>query len=177
MCRFASCWFLQALFRSVAMTTPDRELIAQVMLYSQGFRTAETLAKKCVPLFQLCRAGRPESVLTSFGGPRHYPPQPARLRSTWSLTTVLAMRWMFSALLVEPPWDRDQLSPQSHYDFGLRALKAVLVTAGGLNRTTQREPSGGQQQPLRMPLPHGMWHAALRGCSPAFTIMKCYVFL
>ncbi|KAI7858782.1 dynein heavy chain [Circinella umbellata] len=74
---------LKKLFRSMAMTKPDRELIAQVMLYSQGFRTAETLASKVVPLFNLCA---------------------------------------------------EQLSPQSHYDFGLRALKSVLVSAGNLKR-------------------------------------------
>ncbi|RKP08503.1 dynein heavy chain [Thamnocephalis sphaerospora] len=74
---------LKKLFRSMAMTKPDRELIAQVMLYSQGFRTAELLASKVVPLFNLCS---------------------------------------------------EQLSPQSHYDFGLRALKSVLVTAGNLKR-------------------------------------------
>jgi dynein heavy chain 1 len=33
------------------MTQPDRNLIAQVMLFSQGFGTAEVLAKKIVPLF------------------------------------------------------------------------------------------------------------------------------
>lgn len=33
------------------MTQPDRQLIAQVMLFSQGFRTAERLANKIVPLF------------------------------------------------------------------------------------------------------------------------------
>ncbi|CEG79218.1 Putative Dynein heavy chain 1, cytosolic [Rhizopus microsporus] len=74
---------LKKLFRSMAMTKPDRELIAQVMLYSQGFRTAEVLASKVVPLFNLCA---------------------------------------------------EQLSPQSHYDFGLRALKSVLVSAGNLKR-------------------------------------------
>lgn len=65
------------------MTRPDRELIAQVMLFSQGFRTAETLASKIVPFFNLCS---------------------------------------------------EQLSSQPHYDFGLRALKSVLVSAGHLKR-------------------------------------------
>ncbi|KAF8634008.1 hypothetical protein AX15_001182 [Amanita polypyramis BW_CC] len=74
---------LTKLFRPMAMTRPDRELIAQVMLFSQGFRTAESLASKIVPLFNLCD---------------------------------------------------EQLSPQPHYDFGLRALKAVLASAGILKR-------------------------------------------
>ncbi|KAI9017153.1 dynein heavy chain [Gaertneriomyces semiglobifer] len=74
---------LKKLFRSVAMTKPDKELIAQVMLYSQGFRTAEELASKVVPLFVLCN---------------------------------------------------EQLSPQDHYDFGLRSLKSVLTSAGNLKR-------------------------------------------
>jgi len=74
---------LKQLFRSLAMTKPDRPLIAQVMLYSQGFRTAEVLASKIVPFFQLCD---------------------------------------------------EQLSTQSHYDFGLRALKSVLVSAGNVKR-------------------------------------------
>uniref|UniRef100_H3C202 Dynein cytoplasmic 1 heavy chain 1 n=1 Tax=Tetraodon nigroviridis TaxID=99883 RepID=H3C202_TETNG len=74
---------LKKLFRSLAMTKPDRQLIAQVMLYSQGFRTAEVLAKKIVPFFKLCD---------------------------------------------------EQLSSQSHYDFGLRALKSVLISAGNVKR-------------------------------------------
>ena len=40
---------LKSLFRSVAMVVPDRKLIAQVMLYSQGIVTAEKLAPKLVP--------------------------------------------------------------------------------------------------------------------------------
>ena len=74
---------LKKLFRSLAMTQPDNVLIAQVMLYSQGFRTAEKLAHKIVPFFKLCN---------------------------------------------------EQLSSQSHYDFGLRSLKSVLVMAGNLKR-------------------------------------------
>ena len=36
------------------MTKPDHELIAQVMLFSQNFRTAESLASKIVLFFNLC---------------------------------------------------------------------------------------------------------------------------
>ncbi|KAG0049018.1 hypothetical protein BGZ83_006135 [Gryganskiella cystojenkinii] len=79
---------LKKLFRSIAMTKPDRELIAQVMLSSQGFRTAEMLASKVIPLFNLCD---------------------------------------------------EKLTPQSHYDFGLRALKSVLVSAGNMKRDRLQE--------------------------------------
>jgi dynein heavy chain 1 len=74
---------LKQLFRAVSMTIPDRKLIAQVMLYSQGIVSAEELSGKVVLLFQLCE---------------------------------------------------EQLSSQAHYDFGLRALKTLLVSAGGLKR-------------------------------------------
>lgn len=43
---------LKKLFRNLAMTAPDRQLIAEVMLYSQGFRMAEKLARKIVPFFK-----------------------------------------------------------------------------------------------------------------------------
>jgi dynein heavy chain 1 len=66
------------------MVKPDKEMIARVMLYSQGFKTAEKLSGKIVSLFDLCA---------------------------------------------------NQLSSQSHYDFGLRALKSVLVSSGNLKRS------------------------------------------
>jgi dynein heavy chain 1 len=77
----------------MAMTRPDQELIAQVLLFSKGFRTAETLSSKIVPFFSLCA---------------------------------------------------EQLSSQPHYDFGLRALKAVLASAGILKR--DRHLGSGQDQ-------------------------------
>lgn len=65
------------------MVKPDKEMIARVMLYSQGFKTADKLSGKIVSLFDLCL---------------------------------------------------NQLSSQSHYDFGLRALKSVLNISGTLKR-------------------------------------------
>ncbi|GAB7350693.1 hypothetical protein MBLNU459_g1254t2 [Dothideomycetes sp. NU459] len=75
---------LKKLFRSVAMSKPDKELIAEVMLYSQGFSQAKPLSRQTVPFFDQCA---------------------------------------------------NRLSKQPHYDFGLRALKSVLVSSGGLKRS------------------------------------------
>ncbi|KAH6676840.1 cytoplasmic dynein-like protein 1 heavy chain 1 [Halenospora varia] len=82
---------LKKLFRSVAMSKPDKELIAEVMLYSQGFNRAKELSKQTVPFFDRCAAG---------------------------------------------------LSKQAHYDFGLRALKSVLVSSGGLKRARLANTDG-----------------------------------
>ncbi|KAH8681293.1 dynein heavy chain, N-terminal region 1-domain-containing protein [Xylariales sp. PMI_506] len=82
---------LKKLFRSVAMSKPDKELIAEVMLYSQGFNQAKQLSKHTVPFFDQCSA---------------------------------------------------KLSKQAHYDFGLRALKSVLVSSGGLKRARLANSDG-----------------------------------
>lgn len=83
---------LKKLFRSVAMSKPDKEIIAEVMLFSQGFAEAKTLSRQTVPFFDKCSS---------------------------------------------------TLSKQPHYDFGLRALKSVLVSSGGLKRL--RLASGNDQ--------------------------------
>lgn len=44
---------LKQLFRQFAMVKPDKDLIAQVMMYSQGFKSAERLSTKIVSLFEL----------------------------------------------------------------------------------------------------------------------------
>lgn len=46
---------LKQLFRSIAMTVPDNELIAEVLLVSEGFRMSRDLARKIVSLFTLSR--------------------------------------------------------------------------------------------------------------------------
>uniref|UniRef100_A0A3Q2ECI7 Dynein heavy chain hydrolytic ATP-binding dynein motor region domain-containing protein n=1 Tax=Cyprinodon variegatus TaxID=28743 RepID=A0A3Q2ECI7_CYPVA len=46
---------LKQLFRPVAMSRPDNELIAEVILYSEGFKNGEVLGRKLVAVFNLAR--------------------------------------------------------------------------------------------------------------------------
>ncbi|XP_008430693.1 dynein heavy chain 11, axonemal isoform X2 [Poecilia reticulata] len=80
---------VKALFRPCAMVVPDTELICEIMLVAEGFRSAKLLARKFTTLYSLCK---------------------------------------------------ELLSKQDHYDWGLRAVKSVLVLAGSLRRKDKTRP-------------------------------------
>ena len=90
---------LKQLFRPVAMTTPDNELIAEVILFSEGFRDAKKLGRRLTSIFSIAKFVNLETL--------HY-------------------------CSSHKCFNRELLSPQQHYDWGLRALKTVLKGAGAL---------------------------------------------
>ena len=47
---------LKQLFRPVAMSKPDNDLIAEVILFSEGFKQAKNVGRKLVSIFNLSKS-------------------------------------------------------------------------------------------------------------------------
>ena len=46
---------LKQLFRPVIMSSPNNELIAEVLLFAEGFKEGKALGRKLVAIFEMCR--------------------------------------------------------------------------------------------------------------------------
>ena len=110
---------LKLLFRPVVMSAPDNELIAEVILFSQGFHNAKVIGKKLVEIFSLAQSA-------------YFPINIARLTNLHlRVENLISIRKL--------------LSRQQHYDWGLRALKSVLRTAGDqLRQSISTDPNLSQ---------------------------------
>ena len=58
---------LRVLFRVCAVSMPDSELIAEILLYSYGFKEPQIIAKKVVGILQLCKEQLPKRGYYNFG--------------------------------------------------------------------------------------------------------------
>lgn len=138
------------------MVVPDFELICEIMLVAEGFLDARLLARKFITLYTLCKELLSKQVCAGvLRGPRgrgawglgcrwpRLPPRPARgrlhtHRQAAGLGPGPAREDMFTP-------GACALCPQDHYDWGLRAIKSVLVVAGSLKRG---DPSRAEDQVL-----------------------------
>jgi len=95
-------------------------LIAEVILYSEGFESSKNLAQKMTQMYKLCS---------------------------------------------------EQLSQQDHYDFGMRALKSVLVMAGSLKR---QNPDKNEDVVLLRALRDSNLPKFLKDDSVLFQVSRCF---
>ncbi|KER30421.1 hypothetical protein T265_03154 [Opisthorchis viverrini] len=143
---------LKQLFRPVAMSQPDVDLIAEMILFSEGFRHARLLGRKLVSVFALARQllsvqqhydwglRALKTVLHSAGCLLHahqsnHPHADPTTRgcATESRMVIRAARTNTLAKLTCADVGRfEALLRDQHYDWGLRALKTVLHSAGCL---------------------------------------------
>uniref|UniRef100_A0A9J2Q4R6 Cytoplasmic dynein 2 heavy chain 1 n=1 Tax=Ascaris lumbricoides TaxID=6252 RepID=A0A9J2Q4R6_ASCLU len=150
---------LKQLFRPVAMSVPDNELIAETILYSEGFKEAKVLARKLISVdsnsaifITLNPAGK------GYGGRQKLPDNLKQLFRPVAMSVpdneLIAETILYSEGFKEAKvlarklvtifnLTREMLSQQQHYDWGLRALKTVLRGCGDM---LTANPTGDERQ-------------------------------
>ncbi|KAJ9531588.1 hypothetical protein QJQ45_014947, partial [Haematococcus lacustris] len=139
---------LKALFRPMAMMIPDYALVAEVMLFSEGFEDSKNLSRKMVKLYKLSSEqlsqqvwrqslGRLQAAAWGCMGPEG---------GCMGLGQALSNAKAAPGQALSKGHDRSSCHTQphgaqvwgavlqDHYDFGMRAVKSVLVMAGSLKR-------------------------------------------
>ncbi|KAJ3088912.1 Cytoplasmic dynein 2 heavy chain 1 [Quaeritorhiza haematococci] len=101
---------LKQLFRSVAMTHPDNELIAETILFSEGFHHGKQLGVKFCAAFTLCK-----QLLSA---QQHY---------EWGLRPLKTTLWLAGQLLQEEK-KRGPVSQQREYAIAVKALRVNTLS-------------------------------------------------
>ena len=102
---------LKQLFRPVAMSRPDNELISEVLLFAEGYKNASVLGRKLFAVFNLSKL----------------------------VSLIFFTSWITGNVVTVACFVRGLLTPQQHYDWGLRALKTVLKGCGDLLKKAKKE--------------------------------------
>eukprot|EP00760_Papus_ankaliazontas_P008674 PhM_4_TR13906/c0_g1_i1/m.49396/K10414/DYNC2H, DNCH2; dynein heavy chain 2, cytosolic len=100
---------LKQLFRAVAMTVPDNELIAETILYSEGFSCGKELARKLVETFRLCKQ--------TLSAQQHY---------DWGLRSLKAILRM-GGVLIEQSRDQ-QLDSKAEHEIIIKAIRVNTLS-------------------------------------------------
>eukprot|EP00920_Eleutheroschizon_duboscqi_P000636 GHVT01001787.1.p1 GENE.GHVT01001787.1~~GHVT01001787.1.p1 ORF type:complete len:250 (-),score=19.47 GHVT01001787.1:1123-1872(-) len=128
---------LKALFRPVTMIVPDSSMICEIELMAQGFSTAQSHARKITRIYELAKTQLSKQV---------------RAKAPVCIWVYVTTRrqyavFCFASLSAAAPFatlvgtSATLVYLQHHYDFSLRALKAVLVIAGTLRRSYSQNNS------------------------------------
>jgi dynein heavy chain len=95
------------------MMLPDMAMIAEIMLFSEGFVMAKVLSKKMTGLFDLMK-------------------EQMSKQANVQLSQTSSTYWLSIGNILGPlTFEKLQ---QDHYDYGLRNTKSILVAAGALKR-------------------------------------------
>ena len=130
--------------RPCAMVVPDFELICEIMLVAEGFLEARLLARKFITLYTLCKELLSKQVCDS-GDPWSRGREGRQTQVAWAASQTAWRSLPASVPARQTARSHPHAHPQDHYDWGLRAIKSVLVVAGSLKRG---DPSRAEDQVL-----------------------------
>jgi dynein heavy chain len=114
------------------MMVPDYALIAEISLFSFGFRDARTLAHKMVATFRLC-SEQLSSQVHPFCILRDPIETPLKLVLNFKDAVETPLKTVLCRIV------------QDHYDYGMRAVKSVLTAAGHLKAEAQLHSNTAMQ--------------------------------
>lgn len=131
---------LKALFRTVAMMVPDYAMIAEIMLFSSGYmkvslgpcQSTPDPAEEYKEPFSICWCRHLQWATSAHGSMHTNGTELSYLPLTYAVIYVIDLQARECARKIVATYRlcSEQLSSQDHYDYGMRAVMAVLRAAG-----------------------------------------------